>query len=124
MKRYEYHESTMDQRLGKCYELSWQYINAINDPNTKELLVHGYITDKIGRTIDHAWTENGNNVYDPVMDKTMPRMVYYSLLQVEVFKKYTYDEAIKMGMKTKVYGPWHKIPAGKVKWWKERAGQL
>lgn len=105
----------MKDNLGKCYQLSWRWVTSHRDYK----LVHGYIS-KQGSDIciDHAWVEKGNEVYDPVMEKEFPKAVYYTLFQAETAKVYSSSEASNMGAKTGVYGPWHKIPAGKVNWHK------
>lgn len=105
-------KESMKDNLGKCYELSWQYVTRKHDYN----LIHGYITQKqTNITIDHAWTEKGDEVYDPVMEKSFPKVVYYALFNVEIAKIYTSSEANKNGAKFGTYGPWHKIPSGKIK---------
>ncbi len=103
----------MKDRLGKCYQLSWQYVTK----NSSYKLVHGYITDRVktGRTIDHAWVEKGNEVYDPVMDKRYPKQAYYGLFGVEAEKVYNSKEALDLGSKYGHYGPWHKIDKSKIK---------
>lgn len=101
----------MKDNLGKCYQLSWQWVSTHRDYK----LAHGYITKRgTDICIDHAWTEIGDTVYDPVMEKSFPKQVYFALMQAEEAKVYTAAEAMKMGASTGVYGPWHKIPAGKV----------
>ncbi len=106
-------QETFKDRLGKCYQLSWQCVTK----NKGYSLVHGYITDRIktGRTIDHAWCESGTIVYDPVMDKKFHKDVYYALYGVEVEKRYTSKEALDHGSKTGHYGPWHSIDKKKIK---------
>lgn len=113
---------SMKDNLGKCYELSWQYITreGFYLENGDMQLIHGYITDiRTGRCIDHAWIEYGSSVYDTVMEKEFPKRVYYAMYKAEVGKSYSYTEASDKGVEFGTYGPWHKIPAGKVKWWKE-----
>ncbi len=103
-----------DGRLGKCYELSYKFATSNMDWD----LVHGYITDRSGktdRTIDHAWVERGNTVYDPVMDKEFDKRVYYGLFGVEVAERYKRDKVIDMALKKKTYGPWHRIDKSKIK---------
>lgn len=112
-------ESVKDN-LGKCYELSWQYMSRNGYSISDLVLVHGYITDyQTGRVIDHAWTETKNDVYDTVLESTFPKRVYYSMYHAEVAFKYDYEQAMDKATETGVYGPWHRIPSNKVKWWKE-----
>ena len=111
---------SMKDNLGKCYELAFQYISRKGYENPELTLVHGYITDRrSGRCIDHAWIEDKNSVYDAVIEKSFPKRVYYAMYQAEVGKRYSNRETSEMALKFKTYGPWHEVPKGKVKWWKE-----
>lgn len=102
----------MNPRLGRCYELSYKYATSHSD----WVLVHGYITNMDGsKTIDHAWVEKDETVFDPVMDQELPTQVYYAMFRAEPFKRYSFDETIDRAIETKVYGPWHDHPDGKVK---------
>jgi len=94
-------------RLGKCYELSFQFI--ITHPEYK--LVHGIITDNkfgSGKSLDHAWVEYNNEVYDLVLNITWPKEVYYGLYSVEVVTVYTSEEAIDIALEEGTYGPWNE----------------
>jgi len=113
---------SMKDNLGKCYELSWQYISKEGYKQNKRnlTLIHGYITNfNNGICIDHAWIEYDDKVYDTVMEKEFPKRVYYAMYKAEIGKSYTYKESMDQAIRTETYGPWHKIPYGKVKWWKE-----
>ncbi len=104
-----------EDRLGKCYQYAYHYVSDREGWD----LVHGYIHDPIfGRTIDHAWAESGNKIYEPTGDKIYNKTVYEAMFKVEVVMKYNKKEMYYMASKFKHYGPWHKIPKGKVKWWK------
>ena len=92
-------------RLGKCYELSYQFVTS----NYDYLLVHGIITgNKFGtnKSLDHAWVEKNGEVYDLVTDIIMPKEVYYNLHSVEVIAIYTAQEAMKQALKSGTYGAW------------------
>lgn len=102
----------MNPRLGRCYELSYQFATSHEGFS----LVHGYISTRDGsRVIDHAWTEKDGTVYDPVMDQELPSIVYATLLNAEETKRYSGLEAMKQGLESGTYGPWHDIPKGKRK---------
>jgi len=102
-------------RLGKCYQYAYQAV----DREDYQFLVHGYIKDPIhGRVIDHAWAEAGNTIYDPTLNKKYPKSVYEKLFAVEVVMRYSQKEMYFMAEKFQHYGPWHKIPQGKVRWWR------
>jgi hypothetical protein len=94
-----------NHRLGKCYELSGRYVSV----HPHSILVHGTLINPFNKghpVLDHAWVEIGNEIFDPVMDKTWPKQVYESLFKVKIEKKYTYDEVIKMMDTHSNWGPW------------------
>ena len=102
----------MNPRLGRCYELSYKYATS----HPEWTLVHGYITNMDGsKTIDHAWVEKDEIVFDPVMDQELPKQVYYIMFKAESFKEYTFEETLDRAIETQVYGPWHDHPDGKVR---------
>jgi hypothetical protein len=49
------------------------------------------------------------------MEKEFLKEVYYALFNAEKAVEYTYVETNKFGVITGTYGPWHKIPSGKIK---------
>jgi len=105
----------IEDRLGKCYQNAFHYV----EKNNQYRLVHGYITDPIyGRVIDHAWAESSNKVYDPTADRIYIKSEYEKMFRAEVVMKYNKREMYFMASKFEHYGPWHKIPKGKVRWWK------
>lgn len=95
-----------NSRLGKCYKYAYRHVTS---GNSGWNLVHGVITDKIfstGRSLDHAWAEKGNKVYDPTLDKIMSKVVYYSLFAAEPYAVYTEDEVYAKASEFGHYGPW------------------
>lgn len=94
-------------RLGRCYELSYNYIMA----HPEYILVHGYITNIIPpyQIIDHAWCMKDDVVYDAVLEKEYKREIYESMFRAEIAKQYTWVEAMKMADKTETYGCWHEV---------------
>lgn len=103
---------TLKNRLGKCYELSYQFAT-----NNDWALVHGYITDRLGKTghtIDHAWCIKNGIVFDPVMNVEYPVQVYERLYGAEVAKVYNTSQILDNALKHKHYGPWHKIDKSKI----------
>lgn len=87
-----------EDRVGRCYELSGQYILQHSDA----VLVHGFITDKFhtGRVIAHAWVEEEDAVFDPVLDERYPKFLYYALFDAEVEYTYTQEETARWMLKT------------------------
>lgn len=99
-------------RLGQCYQLAYQNVTSNRDSE----LIHGYITDKFtGRTIDHAWVETGGQIYDPVLDWTVDKVVYFGLFNAEEGQRYTAQEAMTAASHEGTYGPWHDVRDNN--WW-------
>jgi len=93
--------------LGKCYELSLQFILSHHDYK----LVHGTITNLYPpfQTIDHAWCIKDDIIRDAVHEKDFPIIVYNALFNAKVVKEYSFDEVIDMMNEFETYGPWHDI---------------
>ena len=108
-------------RLGRCFELSGKFI--IEYPDWK--LVHGVITDHrygTGSSLVHAWVENGGMVYDPVLDESFIRFIYYEVYGIIDYTYHDYEkskgipetprvvydskDAFKLMLTNKNYGPW------------------
>ena len=77
------------------------------------ILVHGKLRRNpfgIGlREVDHAWVEEGNEIFDLCMDIRLPKKVYEDLFEVVVYKKYTHDEVNRITLKIQHWGPWEDI---------------
>ena len=102
----------INDRLGRCYELSGRYItDGMFIPNRENaILVHGKLVNPFGvgyAELDHAWIETGEEVFDPVMDKTIPKEVFYALFKPTIYKRYTREETRRMILKHEHWGPWH-----------------
>ena len=98
-------EAKTNPRLGLCYELSGRYVSG----HPEAILVHGRLTNRFERghkEIEHAWVEEGNKIFDPVMDKVWPKETYEGVFNVKVYKKYTHIEVLKMTLEYKNWGPW------------------
>jgi hypothetical protein len=104
------------QGTGNCFSVAIHLLGR----NPHAFLVHGIATgnggEMLGKQGWHAWVElddptdagreticvdraNGNSA-------TMPRSVYYLLLQIEHATRYTYDEAKTMWTERQSDGPW------------------
>jgi hypothetical protein len=93
--------------LGLCYELSGRYVSA----HPKSILVHGKITNPFAKglpEVEHAWVENGNEIFDPVMDMKWPKNVYEDFFKAKIYKKYSFMDTIKITDKTGHWGPWEE----------------
>ena len=96
-----------NNNIGRCYELNFLF--QVRNPDYK--LVHGYITSIFPpyQTIDHAWCIKGDIVYDAVLEKEFPKIVYDGLYKTEIGVIYTHEEAMNKTLETGHYGYWHKI---------------
>jgi hypothetical protein len=120
-------EGKLNDRLGRCFELSTKYVMSHPDWN----LINAVISDKrfgSDNTLAHAWCEKGEMAYDPVLDKEWPIQVMYSLYGVVDYKynpykkkvgvpetlkvTYTSAEMYKLVTKFGTYGPWDKKITG------------
>ena len=97
----------MKNNIGRCYELNFLFMAS----NQGYKLVHGYITSIFPpyQTIDHAWCERDNTVYDAVLEKEYPKLAYYGLYKAEVGVIYIYGEAMNKALETRNYGCWHEV---------------
>ena len=73
-------------------------------------VVHGTVlSEKVGKRIDHAWCERGKIVVDlaqPVGLRVIERERYYLVVNPEVSKKYSSEDALMMSVKNGHHGPW------------------
>jgi len=94
-------------KIGKCYELSLQFILSNHDYK----LVHGTITNLYPpfQTIDHAWCIKDDIIRDAVHEKDFPIVVYNALFNAKVIKEYSFNEVIDMMNEFGTYGPWGDV---------------
>jgi hypothetical protein len=109
-----------ETRNGNCYEAAINYLadNAIGmgvkEPNHNLRLVHAEVagTGKLrGRTLGHAWIEDGDTVIDTSNGKhlVIPKDLYYAIGRINEINNihvYTPEEARQRVLNTMVYGPW------------------
>jgi len=81
------------------------------DNKDKFKVVHGRVTDKFsGESVDHAWVEMGDLVFDDQSKHTkpdgIPKDVYYDLYQPEIHAEYTAEESMINCVKSGHEGPW------------------
>ncbi len=94
-----------NSRVGKCYELAGRYVSDHPD----SVLIHGKLINPFSKgmsEVEHAWVEEGNEIFDPVMDKRFPKHVYQSLFKVEEYNRYSYHDVHKMTSHHGHWGPW------------------
>jgi hypothetical protein len=91
---------------GDCYMNAFDHVQLNNDWT----LVHGIaivtMGPNAGREFGHAWCEKGEEVYDAASGKTIPKVLYYAIGNVQYAKSYTWEEARKIALEKKVFGPW------------------
>lgn len=100
-----------NKRQGRCFELSGKHI-LDNDG----ILVHGFVTDKIktGYVIIHAWVEDGDKVFDAVLDEIFDKGLYYALFDAEPVHTYNKTDASKWMLQTGHFGYWEEMDESKI----------
>jgi hypothetical protein len=94
-----------NSRVGKCYELAGRYVSGHPD----SVLIHGKLINPFSKgmsEVEHAWVEEGDEIFDPVMDKRFPKNHYEKLFNVTVYHKYTYEQVLNMTLRHEHWGPW------------------
>lgn len=95
---------------GHCFTAALQWASEIE--NREWLVVHGTVlSEKVGKRIEHAWCELEDLVLDlamPVQARIVDRELYYQIMQPEVSKKYSSDDAMLLALKNRHDGPWHE----------------
>jgi hypothetical protein len=113
---------TFDERLTRCYELSWQTLNKIGGGGEGHQLVHGSIHgpgSPVGR-IPHAWVELADGtIFDPVLDLWFSPDEWERGFSAEAAVKYDFDEYGRQSAANMNMGPWHDAPYGN-DWYAER----
>ena len=97
-------------RVGRCYELAWRYLKDLakeKGAGTKAFLVHGTVIGGIPtRTIQHAWVEFGEKVYEPQSGDVMNKREFYRVFKAVSLKVYPTEKALVNAVLWKTYGPW------------------
>lgn len=90
-----------------CYKDAWVFVSKNRDWE----LIHGLIKDnRSGNTVEHAWAEKGNKVYDPKERKTYEKKAFYAIHYVRSVLRYSYKEAVDNRLEKTSYGPWRTSP--------------
>jgi len=91
---------------GLCFE--WAYRNAALGE-----VVHGWVTNYLGRRFQHAWIERDGEVTDEnLWPRWLPRGRYYELLSAEPVDRYAEHEVLVYTLRTKHTGPWTREERG------------
>lgn len=101
---------TVRKRLGRCYELAAKALCFDRAFSDGAVLVHGMVTspfpDTPLQTIDHAWVEDGDRLWDPTLNRFYARADYYSRFDAVAVDRYTLVEAAKQTAKHGHWGYW------------------
>ena len=89
-----------------CYSKSWDYMLNHHIPNM--VLIHGHFMYKDMISVDHAWVEIGNVLFDGVYQRFYDKEMYYDKLGLVEDFKYTKDQAMDYGINTGLKGPWER----------------
>ena len=95
------------RKKGDCFEIAGR--NVMEHKGWK--LCHGTVSGQghlEGKRFDHAWNEEGDIVFDNSngRDIVMRKERYYELGKISDVKRYTREQAMKLMLKTKNFGPW------------------
>lgn len=90
------------QREGRCYELACRGALEAGDWE----LVHGTVRHVSGEPMGHAWLEREGEVYDPVLDRTFPQVLYRQEYCASTDARFTQKEALGLLLEQGHYGPW------------------
>lgn len=114
MNWYKTAQEDIDDRLGQCYVLSGRYV--LSNPNAE--LIHGTVTNRIPnmmknvmeetKTLEHAWVEYDNIVFDSVLGQEYQKEVYYAIFEAKVIKRYNHEEVCKTMLRDSHWGPWNE----------------
>lgn len=93
---------------GDCYGAAMVWITAAEEDDW--VIVHGSVlSERVGKRIEHAWCERDRFVVDlamPVGSRIIEREQYYRVLQPQVKKRYSSDDAVMLSLKNRHQGPW------------------
>lgn len=93
------------KRLGRCYELAYNYLHK-DDRFVRWRLVHGEIGE--GRlAIGHAWLKRGALIYDPVLDEFFHAWSYRERFDAVALESFTMSDCLKWIGVHGTYGPWN-----------------
>lgn len=100
---------------GDCYRVAGRLI--MTPEYEGGMLCHGSVYHPETGRHGHAWIEMPDGEFDVVIchdvangnDLHLPRDVYYHFGKVEHVKRYTAEEAAKLMLRTKHFGPWDEV---------------
>ncbi|MEZ6131169.1 MAG: alpha/beta hydrolase [Planctomycetaceae bacterium] len=93
---------------GLCYSAAMRWITTTTDSEWK--VIHGTVySGEVGRRIEHAWCERGDVVVDLAMPfevRVIDRHTYYRVIQPEISKTYSAEDALVLSIRNRHHGPW------------------
>jgi hypothetical protein len=93
---------------GLCYTAALRWARDAEERDW--FVVHGTVlSERAGKRIEHAWCERGDVVVDLAMAvgaRIIERERYYRVVQPEVRKVYSSEDAMIMAIKSRHDGPW------------------
>jgi len=94
-------------RLGRCYELSGQFmLNGGDDIDRPKLLIHGRI-ENFGKGVDHGWIVGyTDQVWEPITAQWFHPDFFKSWFHPIVYQSYTRIEALTLAVQFGHWGPW------------------
>lgn len=100
----------MKKRLGRCFELSFERV--VVEGGT---LVHGTISSRhmlpgTDALINHGWIEFEDQVWEPISEQIMPKIVFQRLYDARELYRYPRGEAILKAFRDGHSGPWDAMP--------------
>ena len=98
------------RRECRCYELAWKHILDV-DEFADWLLIHGEVTGPDGSRIGHAWLENYDRVFDPVLSEFFSTALYRIRFGPTYLQEYDRKQAVAMVLRTNHAGPWDESEA-------------
>lgn len=101
-------------RLGRCYELAFNYFAEVGFMRPDMTLVHGLIRDTNvgawGAVICHAWVEIDNECWEPITQLKLPKDVFMRLYDAEEIYRYNRQQVHAFACDTGHSGPWEPMP--------------
>ena len=105
MKMLIRESGNINDRLGRCFELSAKYVQ----DNSEWTLVHGVIDNHNGSRLTHAWCEKDGQAYDPVSKLSLPTSALYGLYGVVDYKYNKFEQRMGIPETLKVSYTWEAV---------------
>jgi hypothetical protein len=98
------------QATGDCYEAAFKFVSAHGqDAPDRYVLVHGNVAKlEQDEAVNHAWVEEGDIVHEVSKGRhrKFSKRSYYERYDVKNTRRYSFEEALIVSVKSGHYGPW------------------